>query len=473
MPPTIAAVVFVIGILGLFLLDRDRDVTTSKGLWIPILWLLINGSRSISTWLQLEPPVESSDPYLDGSPFDRTVYLILLAAALIVLVRRSRQVAALFRGNAPIILFFLYCFASIFWSDYTFVAFKHWIKAIGDVMIVMIVFTDQEPEAALKRLLTRVSFILVPLSVLLIKYYGELGRTFNEWTWTYMYTGVSTTKNGLGTICVIYGLVSVWRFFVAYRDREDARRFRKLVAHTTIIAMVAWLFWTSNSITSMSCFLMASGLIMVTNIRVLDRKTWVVHLIIAVMISVSLFALFFDSGGSLVESLGRDSTMTGRTGIWKAVLSVSGNPLIGTGFESFWLGERLQRVWDMTAKGIQEAHNGYLETYLNLGWIGVGLLGVVIVTGYRNALARFRHDPEAGRLALAYFAVGVVYSFTEAGFRMMGPVWVAFLLAVLAVPTAPALDTSPSFAIDLAGSLAESKPQVEYARSSRLGKEIV
>jgi hypothetical protein len=56
---------------------------------------------------------------------------------------------------------------------------------------------------------------------------------------------------------------------------------------------------------------------------------------------------------------------------------------------------------------------------------------------------------------------------------MMGPVWVAFLLAVLAVPTAPALDTSLSFAIDLAGSLVESKPQVEYARSSRLGKEIV
>jgi O-antigen ligase len=272
---------------------------------------------------------------------------------------------------------------------------------------------------------------------------------------------------------VIYGLVSVWRFFAVYRDRENTHRIRKLVAHTTIIAMVAWLFWTSNSVTSMSCFLMASGLIMVTNIGVLDRKSWVVHLIIMVAISLSLFALFFDSGGGLVESLGRDSTMTGRTAIWKAVLSVSGNPLVGTGFESFWLGERLQRVWDMTAKGIQEAHNGYLETYLNLGWIGVGLLGVVIVTGYRNALARYRHDPGAGRIALAYFAVGVVYSLTEAGFRMMGPVWVAFLLSILAVPTAPVPESLPSFSMDFEDSLAGSKREVEYVASSRLRKEVV
>ena len=473
MPPTIAAVVFVLGILGLFMLDRDRDVKTSTALWIPLLWLLINGSRPVSLWFESAQQMDTGDPYLDGSPFDRAVYLVLVIAALLVLIRRWRQVPGFLRANAPIILFFLYCFASIFWSDYTFVAFKRWTKAIGDIMMVMIVFTELEPDVALKRLLTRVSFVLVPLSVLFIKYYPELGRTFNQWTWTYLYTGISTTKNGLGTICLIYGLVPVWLFFVVYRDREHPHRTRKLLAYTIVIAMVLWLFGTANSVTSISCFVMASGFMMVTSMRAFDRKTSVVHLIIAMMISLSLFALFFDSGGNLVGSLGRDSTMTGRTGIWKAVLSVSGNPLVGTGFESFWLGERLQRVWSMTAKGIQEAHNGYLEMYLNLGWIGVGLLGVVILAGYRNALARFRNDPNAGRIALAYFAVGVIYSFTEAGFRMMGPVWVAFLLGVLAVPAAPVPESLSSFDIQLPDRLPEPKPQAQYVASSRLRKEIV
>ena len=74
--------------------------------------------------------------------------------------------------------------------------------------------------------------------------------------------------------------------------------------------------------------------------------------------------------------MGRDSTLTGRTEIWTHVLWVAGNPLLGTGFESFWLGDRLANVWSIMP-GIQEAHNGYLEVYLNLGWIGVTLLAVI------------------------------------------------------------------------------------------------
>lgn len=473
MPPAIASAIFAIGILGLFMLDRDREAKTSIGLWIPTMWLLINGSRPVSMWLQLTPPIDSPDQYLDGSPFDRVVYLILLIAGLIVLVRRGRKVTTLLRANAPIIIFFLFCFASIFWSDYTFVAFKRWSKAIGDLVMVLIVFTDLDPEAALRRLLTRVAYILLPMSVLFIKYYPELGRSFNQWTWANMYSGVSTTKNGLGTICLIFGLLPVWRFFAVYRDKEDTHRMRKLTAYTAVIAMVLWLFWTANSMTSFACFIMASGLLMAMNLRGFDRKPWVAHFTIAVMISLSLFALFFDSGGNLVGTLGRDTTMTGRTGIWKAVLSVSGNPWFGSGFESFWLGERLQRIWDMTEKGIQEAHDGYLEVYLNLGWIGVGLLGLLIMTGYRNVLAVFRRDPNAGRIRLAFFAVVVVYNFTEAGFRMMGPVWNAFLLATLAIPIAPIPENSPPPEPYFVDTRVKAKPQLEYVPSGRFRKEPV
>ena len=87
--------------------------------------------------------------------------------------------------------------------------------------------------------------------------------------------------------------------------------------------------------------------------------------------------------------------------------------------------------------GIQEAHNGYLEVFLNLGWIGVTLLAAIMVTGYRNILVEYRKDPDLGRLRLAYFVVGVVYNFTEAGFRMLNPIWSMFLLATMAVPKIP------------------------------------
>jgi len=130
----------------------------------------------------------------------------------------------------------------------------------------------------------------------------------------------------------------------------------------------------------------------------------------------------------------RNPTLTNRTGIWALLLPLAGNSFFGTGFESFWLGDRLQSIWNALGAGFNEAHNGYLEVYLNLGWMGLILLGVVIVTGYRNAYNAFCRDPDAGRLRLAYFLAAVVYSFTEAGFRMMNPVWIFFLWATMAVP---------------------------------------
>ena len=105
-----------------------------------------------------------------------------------------------------------------------------------------------------------------------------------------------------------------------------------------------------------------------------------------------------------------------------------------------WIRELLGRRsadqdWSLINEpGIQEAHNGYLEIYLNLGWIGVTLLVVLIISGYRNVVASFRQDQEMGMIRLAFFVMSVIFSFTEAGFRMMSVSWIAFLLAILAFP---------------------------------------
>jgi len=116
--------------------------------------------------------------------------------------------------------------------------------------------------------------------------------------------------------------------------------------------------------------------------------------------------------------------------------------MFGAGFESFWTGRRLDEYWGRHIWRTAEAHNGYLEVYLNLGWVGVSLLALIIVTGYRNASGMLRWDREGGGLRLAFFIVGVTYSFAEAGFRLLNPVWILFLLSATAVPkTAGARDS--------------------------------
>jgi O-antigen ligase len=436
MTPQTATILYVISIIGLFYLDRDPEVRTSKALWIPVIWLLIHGSRSVSSWFQPGPTIsQMGDQYLEGSPFDAAIFEVLLAAGVVALSLRSRQVARLLRGNLPLVLFFGYCALSIAWSDYSFVSFKRWIKAVGDLVMVMVVLTDPHPLIATKRFLSRAAFILLPVSVLFIKYYPNLGRYYDRWTWIPMYGGVTEGKNVLGMICLVCGIGSVWSFAGAFENRKTPHRLHRIVAHVAIAAIAIWLCLLCDSKTSLTCLILAGVLMLITTQRWAAKHTSVVHALIAGFVVLSLFALFFDPGGSLVHSLGRDSTLTGRTRIWHAVLSLHTNPLIGTGFESFWMGSRLEQVWTMILEpGIQEAHNGYLEIYLNLGLVGVALLAVVIVTGYRNAIAIFCRDPHAGRVRLAFLTAGLIYSVTEAGFRMGSPTWIAFLLAVTVVP---------------------------------------
>lgn len=150
--------------------------------------------------------------------------------------------------------------------------------------------------------------------------------------------------------------------------------------------------------------------------------------------------MLFGGEGAVLGALGRDSTLTGRTEIWAAVLPMCPNGLVGAGFESFWntYGGDIRSLGTF-ASGINEAHNGYIEVYLNLGWMGIGFLALILVTGYLRAAAAFRGNPQIGSLMLAFLATTAMYGITEAGFRILTPTW-TFLMIAHITSTRYALD---------------------------------
>src|SRR5437016_4029896 len=109
MTSQVATVVCVIGILGCFLLDRDRETRISPVLWLPIAWLAIGASRNISRWFGLWSVSPTASDYLDGSPLDRAIFTGMIAIGVLVLVSRRQRAWALLRRNAPLLLFLLYC----------------------------------------------------------------------------------------------------------------------------------------------------------------------------------------------------------------------------------------------------------------------------------------------------------------------------------------------------------------------------
>jgi O-antigen ligase len=410
--------------------------------------------------------VEAASEVAEGNPLDRMILTLLILAGIIILMSRFQRVVRVLRMNWPLLGFFGYCAASTLWSATPGLAMKRWFKAIGDVVMVLIILTDRNRTEAIKRIIVRAGFLVIPLSVLLIEFYPNLGRVYSVEDGMVTYSGVTTNKNLLGVMCMLVGLGFVWLILKALH--ENRLKTRKLIALGLTLTAVLWLFAVINSMTPLVCFLMGSTLMLFVRVSG-RRRPSDVHLAVGGMVAVAVLLFVFPEVlTSALHLVGRNSTLTGRTDLWKTLLSMDTHPWLGTGFESFWLGDRLNHLWSIYLWHPNEAHNGYLEVYLNLGWVGVALLFFLLISGYRNLSAVYQQDPEAGSLRLAYFAAALVYNFAEAGFRMLDPMWIFLLLAIVAIPASPrkeleaALDGSREF---IPGGLLPEDEQV-YTRIS-------
>jgi O-antigen ligase len=163
--------------------------------------------------------------------------------------------------------------------------------------------------------------------------------------------------------------------------------------------------------------------------------------VVSLLVIGFLLEYSFDLWHVLLTSLGRDATLTGRTVLWEQVLAMGTSPLFGTGYDSFWLGKRVERFWDMYYWKPNQAHNGFLETYLNLGWIGVLLLSGIIVSTYRKIAARMVRTDHYQVLRMSLYVLVLLSNLTEAYFKGLAEVWFVFLLIAVEYPR-PSLHAS-------------------------------
>jgi O-antigen ligase len=246
----------------------------------------------------------------------------------------------------------------------------------------------------------------------------------------------------LGYLLFVFGLFFCCTFFGKFGENRDGSRFRNSLIVFLFLGMIAWLFYVSDSKTPLLCFL-AGVLVLIGSGFATVRKHWDGHVVIAVLVFAAL-QLTLDVGGILVASAGRDTTLTGRTDLWQSVIELSESPWVGSGFASFWLGERLERLWTLWAFRPVQAHNGYLETYLNLGWAGVICLTGLVFSGYRGLRKKLEISSLTGehgtlerdfaRFRMAFFVCFLIYNITEAAFQALNILFIVFLLAVMESP---------------------------------------
>jgi exopolysaccharide production protein ExoQ len=439
MPASLALGFCALLIFWLFNRDRDGRKNTSYALWIPLTWAFIIGSRPASLWLGITRIAESEGG-LQDKLVDKALFLCLITAGLIILHSRRVDWSGILRRNRWLFAYFAYLGLSVCWSDDSFTSLKRWIKDFGNVVMVLVVLSEDHPEEAIRVFLARCAFLLIPISTLILKYYSHLGRNYDSWTNQPVFVGVSTDKNTFGMALFVSALSLLWILLGLRDQRSHGRTRTELCAYSALMLMTVWLLGKAHSATALSCTLFGGCLLFALRFPAITRQVRRLGSYVAGMAALVLILQVTGAWGFAVaefsQALGRDAKLHGREDIWRKVLQEDINPLAGVGFYSFWSEERNQRISEGFYYNLGTAHNGYLETYLNTGLIGLSLLALAIVSGVKGIQKDVLAGSRFGALRLSFLFTIVIYNITESAFDRLVPVWFTLLLVIVDCPRA-------------------------------------
>src|SRR5437764_15105193 len=87
-------------IAWLFRRDIREKPDVTGALWLPVLWLVLGCSRSVSEWLNiLGLPVSGGASVEEGSPLDACFYFVLIIVGFCVLAKRQVRLSEIISNN--------------------------------------------------------------------------------------------------------------------------------------------------------------------------------------------------------------------------------------------------------------------------------------------------------------------------------------------------------------------------------------
>jgi exopolysaccharide production protein ExoQ len=427
-------------IIGFIVLDIIKGPRLKPGIWIPFAWITISASKPLTYWIN--PMLQVQDhvafDYAAGSPVDRMFFMILIALGIITLLSRKLSWSKIFSNNKALMILIAYMFVTVLWSGYRSVTIKRWIKLVGDLVMVLIILSEDDPVKTIEHLFRRCALILLPLSLVFIKYFRIIGVNYTYDGSMEMWLGVTRHKNSLGELASFTGVILVWMII-----KNLPRNVKKI---DIVLLLMAVLLLagskTSRSSTSLGVFLLGSMIIVVLHFyrkRIEKVNGFIITVLVTLLVTQLMVSLF--TGKTLLEFVvsltGKDMTLTGRTPLWAEMIKISGkHPFIGSGFGAWWV-VNMDHMWDAFTWDPTSGHSGYIDMFVNTGFFGIVLMIVMIIATYRKVLRTVRINFDYGRLQMALLVMVIIHNITETSLvKPNAFLWILFLLVAAHIPQA-------------------------------------
>jgi exopolysaccharide production protein ExoQ len=351
-----------------------------------------------------------------------TALVLVAAVPVYFIVRPDRLPKA---GLAVGVLGLLPAFAllSAFWSAVPQTTLYYGTEYLITVLIGIVIGVAVNANQALIGLFF--AFSAHAIASMLIGGYALVGRVGSSEV-ELAFIGIMASKNqaadasGLGMLIAS----AVAAFGIAQR-----RYFLGLCA-LVVLGIDIWMVVRADSTGALLAAVFAAfAMIAMQAGRVLTmqaRTLLFVTITTTLTLAFAMRTFWFDAVmGSILESAGKDATLTGRTFIWdQASRMIDANPAFGLGYNAFWnVGNPdAELIWKFA--GIAEKrgfnfHNTAIEILVHLGYVGFTLFAAVASALAMLLAIRVTRRPEAfGTFAVAYlFFMGIRTPVESYGFN--------------------------------------------------------
>lgn len=399
---------------------------------------ILGGCAFILSQALLPLVLAPGDTPSEGNPLWRAILAVSYLGVAAILMADYRSTLVAIRRNALLMVLVLLAMVSFLWSYSPALVLQRSIAVFGATLFGLALAVRLSPEEQL-RLMSWTFRIIALLSlacVILAPRYG-ISEFPEEGSWR----GIFGHKNGLGAIMVL-AILTEWHL------PANTRFARLLNAFAILLAAVLLVF--SNSITALVA--LVGSLIFIQGYKLARHR---LRLPLFAIVSVIILAItggagLLLSGSDIITGiLGRTSNLSGRTEIWRWVLSFAmDHPVLGYGFSGFWGGAAPQSLTLDRRLGfhVMYSHNGYLDIFLTLGCVGLLVVLGFLATAIKRAFyCAERNESPVDFWPLALLSFVLLYNLAECTILTQDLQWSLFLASVVSADLAAFLEPEEEF----------------------------
>jgi O-antigen ligase len=324
----------------------------------------------------------------------------LYACVFLLILPRRKQAISLLWHETWMFAFFAWAALSTAWSVEPGDTLRRSVALFGSVLAGLFIGMRYEPKHQISMIAACVALGAIA-SLFVCLFMPNIGLTPED-----AWQGVYYPKNSLARMMSFGVLTFAW---LAIKQRNW-----RVLSIGMLLLCLALMIMARSATGIVVCAL----LLCILPFR--GMLSWPTRRLIALALIVALIALpiaawSLKHSDVILDLLSRKSTLTGRLPLWHTIkLEILIRPALGFGFGAFWSSTEADRDRAIVNWDAPNAHNGFLEVTLGLGFIGLAIFLAGFARNFWLAISSVETIPGTDRTWPIFFLIFcLLYNLTE------------------------------------------------------------